>query len=143
VPIGVDVAGHQWKNLSITSAAAPEIGGLGMGMTHDGPDVGWYVHLGRLSAATDGALETARGLRNKISEVQPHCLAAATAHEEMGLAAALTKCHGRFAEHFHGHADRIHRIGGHLSENHTAYATAEQRAQAATSVPAALVNREL
>jgi hypothetical protein len=115
---------------------------IGDGMTHDESDVGWYVHLGRLSAATDGALETARGLRKKINDVRPQCLAAATAHEEMEFAAALTKCHGRFAEHFHGHADRIDRIGGNLSENHTTYATAEQRAQAATSVPAALLDRE-
>jgi hypothetical protein len=32
-------------------------------------DVGWYVHLGRLSAATDGAVETAGGLRKKTGEV--------------------------------------------------------------------------
>jgi len=94
-------------------------------MAHESEGVGWYVHLGRLSAATDGAVETAGGLRKKTGEVQPGCVAAAGGHEEMGFATALTSCHGRFSDHFHGHADAIHGIGVNLSTSHTHYTLAE------------------
>jgi hypothetical protein len=112
------------------------------GMAHDIVDAGWYVHLGRLSAATDGAAETATGLRRKIGEVRPRCLAAASDHQDMGFAAALEKCHGRFSDHFHGHATDIHGIGEHLADNHRAYSLADLRAQEATNVPAAMVKRD-
>jgi hypothetical protein len=113
-------------------------------MAADKEDVGWYVHLGRLSAATDGAVETAHGLRRKVDEAKPACVAAATGHEEMEFAVALTKCHGRFSDHFHGHADEIHGIGSRLAENHTTYSLAEQRSDDATKYPAAaLLNQEI
>jgi hypothetical protein len=139
--IRVDVRGYKWKNLLATSVRRRHRR-IGEGMTHGSDDVGWYVHLGRLSAATDGAAETASGLRRKISEVQPRCLAAAAGHQDMGFAVALAKCHGRFSDHFHGHATDIHEIGEHLSDNHTAYTTADPRALEATDVPAAMVNRD-
>jgi hypothetical protein len=90
-------------------------------------DSGWYVHLGRLSAATEGATETAVGLRKKTGEVQPGCVAAASGHEGMLFATALTGCHGRFSDHFNGHADAIHGIGQRLSQSHTQYTLAEAR----------------
>jgi hypothetical protein len=105
-------------------------------MTHDTEDVGWYVHLGRLSAATDGAVETAAGLRKKTGEVRAGCVAAASGHEGMQLAAALTQCHGRFSDHFHGHADAIHGIGERLSASHTHYTLAEAHSDEATRSPA-------
>ena len=95
-------------------------------------DPGWYVHLGRLSAATDGAIETAGGLRKKTGEVQPGCVAAASGHEGMLFATALTSCHGRFSDHFHGHADAIHGIGERLSQSHTHYTLAEAHSDEAT-----------
>jgi hypothetical protein len=101
-------------------------------MTHDTEDVGWYVHLGRLSAATDGAVETAGTLRKKTGEVQPGCVAAASGHEGMQFATALTECHGRFSDHFHGHADVIHGIGARLSTSHTHYTLAEAQSDEAT-----------
>ena len=107
-------------------------------------DVGWYVHLGRLSEATEGAVETAHGLRRKVEEAKPACVAAATGHQEMQFAVALAKCHGRFSDHFHGHADEIHGIGNRLAQNHTIYSLAEQRAGDATAFPAAgLLNQEI
>jgi hypothetical protein len=107
-------------------------------------NVGWSVHFGRLSAATDGAVETARGLRRKVDEAKPACVAAATGHPEMEFAASLTACHGRFSDHFHGHADEIHGIGSRLAQNHTTYSLAEQRTGDATKYPAAgLPNQEI
>jgi hypothetical protein len=101
-------------------------------MTHDTEDVGWYVHLGRLSAATDGAVETAAGLRRKTGEVQPGCVAAASGHEGMLVATALTRCHGRFSDHVQGHADTIHGIGARLSQSHTHYTLAEAHSDEVT-----------
>lgn len=94
-------------------------------------DPGWFVHLGRLSAATDGAVETAGGLRKKTGEVRPGCVAAASGHEGMLFAAALTGCHGRFSDHFDGHADAIHGIGQRLSQSHTHYTFADAQSEGA------------
>jgi hypothetical protein len=98
-------------------------------MAHDAEDVGWYVHLGRLSAATEGATETAGSLRRKINEVEPECVAAASSHEEMQFAAALTSCHGRFFDHFHGQATEIQLIGERLSQIHRTYSAADRHSQ--------------
>lgn len=105
-------------------------------MTHDKEDVGWYVHLGRLSAATEGAVETAEGLRRKTGEVRAACVAAASGHQGMSFAAALARCHGRFHDHVNGHADAIHGIGTRLADSHTTYTLAERRAGDATRLPA-------
>jgi hypothetical protein len=113
-------------------------------MTTDNEDVGWYVHFGRLSQATEGAAETAHGLRKKTVETQPACVAAASGHQEMQFAASLTECHGRFSDHFHGHADEIHGIGSRLAQNHTTYSLAERRSGDATRYPASgLLNQEI
>jgi hypothetical protein len=113
-------------------------------MATDNEGVGWYVHRGRLSEAIEGAAETAHGLRKKTVELQPACVAAASGHQEMQFAAALTDCHGRFSDHFHGHADEIHGIGSRLGQNHTTYSLAEQRTDDATRYPApGLLNQEI
>jgi hypothetical protein len=50
----------------------------------------------------------------------------------MLFAAALTSCHGRFSDHFHGHSDAIHGIGVRLSKSHTHYTLAEAHSDEAT-----------
>lgn len=94
-------------------------------MTHV-EGVGWYVHLGRLSAATDGAAETAGGLSRKTGEVHADCVAAASGHGGMEFAAALASCHGRFADHLNGHAAEIAGIGDRLARSHSTYSLAER-----------------
>ncbi|MDN3359564.1 hypothetical protein [Actinomadura sp. DC4] len=102
-------------------------------------DPGWFVHLGRLSAATEGAVETAGGLRKRTGELAPGCVAAVSGHEGMQCAAALAQCHGRFTNHLHGHADAIHGIGARLAESHTTYTLAETKSGEETRTPSTSV----
>jgi hypothetical protein len=103
-------------------------------MTHD-EHVGWYVHLGRLSAATEGAAETAGGLSAKVGRVQANAVSAASDHQGMGIASSLTACHTRFADHFDGHVTELHRIRDHLATSHTTYALVDQQSEDATRDP--------
>lgn len=102
-------------------------------MTHDAQDVGWYVHFGRLSAATEGAAETAGSLHKKIGELAPGCVAAASDHGGTSFAAALASCHARFVDHFHGHATEVYGISDQLAQNHRHYSTAEVDSDGATN----------
>jgi hypothetical protein len=104
-------------------------------MTHDDQRVGWYVHLGRLSAATEGAAETASGLSAKVGRVQTDCVSAASGHQGMGIASSLTACHARFADHFDGHVTEIHRIRDHLATSHTSYTLVDQQSEDSTRNP--------
>jgi hypothetical protein len=103
-------------------------------MAHDTPDVGWYVHFGRLAAATEGAGDTAGSLRRRTNELGPGCVAAASAHGGMASAAALAACHGRFSDHLHGHATEIFGISEQLADNHKHYSRAERDSEDVTHV---------
>jgi hypothetical protein len=107
--------------------------GLETNVVNDNPDVGWYVHFGRLAEATEGAGETAGGLRRKTAELGPQCVAAVADHGGMASATALSACHARFADHLHGHAAELSGIGEQLASNHRHYSNAEQSSDRATT----------